>query len=173
MAQPAHGFAKRHGHLWYRSAVYRLAWVALPQALMALGFGGLSTLSLTGPTETQPAPQNAGDWGKPLDATTSEDETDALRDKAGVENDADALATLDALGKQGNTWAAFKLGTLLDPTLTCAYPYPAAKDAKRAWACSTNLAWRASQKTPPRRSAITRRAARRASPFAMHIWDMC
>lgn len=140
MAQPTYGFTKRHGQMWYRSAVYRLAWVALPQALVALGLGvfalggGLSTLSLTGPTETQPAPQNAGDWGKPLDVTTSEDETNALRDKAGVENDADALATLDALGKQGNTWAAFKLGTLLDPTLSGAYPYPAAKDAKRALA---------------------------------------
>lgn len=128
-------FARHHGALWYRSFGYRLSWLALPQALGALVLavffmgGGLGDLSFKGGSPADD--QTAGDWAKPMDMRSTEDELNKLRDAAS-EGDAAALAELEAVAKGGDAIASFKLGVLYSPYFAASFPYPTQKDAARA-----------------------------------------
>lgn len=129
-------FARTHGALWYRNFGYRLAWLALPQALGALILavffmgGGLGDLSFKGKDPV--GDQTAGDWAKPMDMAATEDELNKLRDAAGYEGNETALAELEEVAKGGDAIASFKLGVLYSPYFAATFPYPAQKDAARA-----------------------------------------
>lgn len=131
------GLARTHGALWYGSLGYRLSWLALPQALVALGVSaflmgnGIGDLNFGGGKGQAPS-DLAGDWAQPMDTVATEDMLNKLRDAAGNEGDAAALAELEALVKEGDAIASFKLGVLYSPYFAGVFPYPPEKDAAKA-----------------------------------------
>lgn len=128
-------FARSHGALWYRSLGYRLAWLALPQALVALVIGmffmggGIGDLSFG--TSKPPAEKTASDWAKPMDTVATEEALNVLREAAGAGDQA-ALDGLTRVAEGGDAIASFKLGTLYAPFYAQYYPFPAPKDPTRA-----------------------------------------
>ncbi len=144
MTQPVRTSAlqRNHATLWYDFASYRLAWLVLPQAFIALVFavfllgGNLADGFLGGLFGgwTETTEPTKGEWGKPMDLTEVGAELDLLRDAVAQKNDADSLAVLEGLAANGNAIAAFKLAELYDPLQAGMYPNPAQKDAKRALA---------------------------------------
>ncbi len=120
MARP--GLLSAHGSLWYDDPRYRLAWLGAPQAIVLI----LAALLLT--------VANQGDWGKPASSTKERiAELSALRDKAGKEGDAKALASLTEAAEAGEIDAQAKLGTLYDPLVSGSFPKKSVpNDAVRA-----------------------------------------
>ena len=74
-----------HAALWYGQARYRLAWLVLPQAAVAL-MAGLA-LALVG---------TGAEWGKPADSKESEKLYADLLEKAGKDGDKAAFDKLKA-----------------------------------------------------------------------------
>ena len=126
---------KQHAALWYGFASYRLAWLVLPQALVALVIGIFFLGgALPGfPMGGKPDPARAkNEWAKPADTETAEAELNKLRDGVGDNSAPDGKAVLEKLAKEGNALASFKLATLYDPYFSKLFPYPPEKDPIKA-----------------------------------------
>lgn len=122
---------KQHAALWYGSSAYRLAWVILPQALMAALFAifalgaGMPGVGLGGGAVPS-------DWGKPVKDEATVQDLLALRDGVGDNSAPEGLAVIEQLADSGNTVAMVMLGALYDPMYVGALPYPTEKDPARA-----------------------------------------
>lgn len=127
---------KNHAALWYSAPLYRLAWTALPQAIVALffavfviGSGVSDALWDRGSKTGNPPP---GDWGKPVETGAAEEHLNTLRDAVGDNSAPGNLAVLQDLATLGNAMASLKLAELYNPLQAAFYPFPAEKDAQRA-----------------------------------------
>ncbi|MCB4800845.1 peptidoglycan hydrolase-like protein with peptidoglycan-binding domain [Methylobacterium brachiatum] len=113
---------RAHAALWYADARYRLAWLVLPQAAVALAAG--LALAVLKPT---------GEWGKPADSKEDEKLYHELLDKAGKDGDKAAFDKLKAGADAGNISARSFLGTLYNPEWASLYPKsPVKADAAKA-----------------------------------------
>ncbi len=113
---------RAHAALWYADARYRLAWLVLPQAAIALAAG--LALAVLKPT---------GEWGKPADSKEDEKLYHELLDKAGKDGDKAAFDKLKAGADAGNISARSFLGTLYNPEWASLYPKsPVKADAAKA-----------------------------------------
>ncbi|MCJ2064922.1 peptidoglycan-binding protein [Methylobacterium sp. J-088] len=95
---------RAHGTLWYADARYRLAWLVLPQAVVAL-LAGLA-LALLKPTD---------EWGKPADNKENEKLYYDLAHKIGQEGDKAAFERLKNAAEGGDLYARAAMGYLYDP----------------------------------------------------------
>lgn len=115
---------RAHAALWYDDRRYRLAWLALPQAVTCAVAGLCIALAAQGV------------WGQPATASKARlAELSALRDRAGKDGDRAAFDALTAAATRGQIDAATKLGTLYDPLTAAYFPNkPAPNDFARATA---------------------------------------
>ena len=113
---------RAHATLWYADARYRLAWLVLPQAAVAL-LAGLA-LALLKP---------AGEWGKPADSKENEKLYLDLLDKAGKDGDRAAFEKLKAGAEAGDVSARSFMGALYNPEWAALYvKNPVKPDAAKA-----------------------------------------
>lgn len=113
---------RAHATLWYADARYRLAWLVLPQAAVAL-LAGLA-LALLKP---------AGEWGKPADSKENEKLYLDLLDKAGKDGDRAAFEKLKAGAEAGDVSARSFMGALYNPEWAALYAKnPVKPDAAKA-----------------------------------------
>lgn len=113
---------RAHGTLWYADVRYRLAWLVLPQAAVAL-LAGL-TLALLKPS---------GEWGKPADSKENEKLYLELLDKAGKDGDRAAFEKLKAGVEAGDISAHSFMGALYNPEWAAIYTKsPVKPDAAKA-----------------------------------------
>ena len=100
-----------HAALWYGQARYRLAWLVLPQAAVALAAGLALALVGTG-----------AEWGKPADSKESEKLYADLLEKAGKDGDKAAFDKLKTAAEAGEISARSFMGVLHDPDMASVYP---------------------------------------------------
>ncbi|MGU3385684.1 peptidoglycan-binding protein [Methylobacterium sp. D53M] len=113
---------RAHATLWYADARYRLAWLVLPQAAVAL-LAGLA-LALLKP---------AGEWGKPADSKENEKLYLDLLDKAGKDGDRAAFEKLRTAAEVGDVSARSFMGALYNPEWAAVYAKnPVKPDAAKA-----------------------------------------
>lgn len=113
---------RAHATLWYADARYRLAWLVLPQAAVAL-LAGLA-LALLKP---------AGEWGKPADSKENEKLYLDLLDKAGKDGDRAAFEKLRTAAEAGDVSARSFMGALYNPEWAAVYAKnPVKPDAAKA-----------------------------------------
>lgn len=113
---------RAHATLWYADARYRLAWLVLPQAAVAL-LAGLA-LALLKP---------AGEWGKPADSKENEKLYLDLLDKAGKDGDRAAFEKLRTAAEAGDVSARSFMGALYNPEWATVYAKnPVKPDAAKA-----------------------------------------
>ncbi|MGU3467882.1 peptidoglycan-binding protein [Methylobacterium sp. C33D] len=113
---------RAHATLWYADARYRLAWLVLPQAAVAL-LAGLA-LALLKP---------AGEWGKPADSKENEKLYLDLLDKAGKDGDRAAFEKLRTAAEAGDVSARSFMGALYNPEWAAVYvKSPVTPDAAKA-----------------------------------------
>lgn len=130
---PSSRFLRTHGKLWFDSAVYRWSWLILPQAvaLTLMGLfvmdGGMATLFNQNATPFEQ--KDVAEWGN--SGNNNDMALVPLRDKAGKEGSAEALAALEKMAERGDIEASYYLATLYDPDINL-FPYPKTKDVKRA-----------------------------------------
>lgn len=123
--------AQAHGNLWYDSARYRLAWLVLPQAAVAVAASLVMWLG---------GGQGQGNWGNPAGSAGSSGGSDsgdakyaALLDRAGKNGDRAAFDELSKQAAAGDTAAQFYLAPLYDPVWASLYPArPVGNDVAKA-----------------------------------------
>lgn len=113
---------RAHATLWYADARYRLAWLVLPQAAVAL-LAGLALALL----------KSAGEWGKPADSKENEKLYLDLLDKAGKDGDRAAFEKLRTAAEAGDVSARSFMGALYNPEWAAVYAKnPVKPDAAKA-----------------------------------------